>query len=142
MPTRGPSPTKKTLAMLRQSGAIAEVVERWVYFGRPEPGKAARGVRKDLFGFVDIVALVPDGDRFKVVGIQACVGGDASKRIDKIALQCREAACALLRAGAAIQVWAWRDLAKDEGGGRRSVPRVIEVTLETIASHREAQGGV
>lgn len=43
-----PSPTQKSLALLRAQGYTAEVVERWL---------PRANVRKDLFGFIDIVAM-------------------------------------------------------------------------------------
>lgn len=44
------TPTARTLALLRRSGYVAEVVERWL----PIPGKS---VRRDLFGVGDILAV-------------------------------------------------------------------------------------
>lgn len=51
-----PSPTQKSLALLRAQGYTAEVVERWL---------PRANVRKDLFGFIDLVAM--NGDHLLAV---------------------------------------------------------------------------
>lgn len=66
------SPTQRSLADLRKNGWIAEVVERWV------PGA---NVRKDLFGFVDIVA-VREGE--KPLLVQTTSRSNTSARLKKI----------------------------------------------------------
>lgn len=66
------TPTQRSLAVLRERGFLAEVVERWV------PGA---NIRKDLFGFVDIVAVDPDG----VLFVQTTSGDHVANRIAKIA---------------------------------------------------------
>jgi hypothetical protein len=67
------SPTARSLAFLRERGALPAVVERW------NPG--AR-VRQDLYGFLDLVAIPLDGTG--LLGVQACVTDDQSKRLAKI----------------------------------------------------------
>lgn len=67
------SPTQRSLADLRKNGWIAEVVERWI------PGA---NIRKDLFGFVDIVA-VRDGE--KPLLVQTTSRSNVSARLKKIA---------------------------------------------------------
>ena len=66
------TPTQLTLRYLREHGWLAEVVERWV------PGA---NIRKDLFGFVDIVAL-RDGE---TLAVQATSYSNISARVNKIA---------------------------------------------------------
>ena len=66
------APTQLTLRKLRADGWLAEVVERWV------PGA---NIRKDLFGFVDIIAL-RDGE---TLAIQATSYSNISARVNKIA---------------------------------------------------------
>jgi hypothetical protein len=66
------SPTQKTLTLFRDEGFQIEVVERWV------PGA---NIRKDLFGFVDLVAI-RDGVTY---GIQATSTSNMSARQKKIA---------------------------------------------------------
>ena len=56
------SPTQRSLAALRERGMLAEVVERWNPYTK---------TRKDLFGFVDIVAvLASTGDPFFVPDVR------------------------------------------------------------------------
>lgn len=66
------SPTSRSLDHLRKAGYLADVVEKWV------PGA---NIRKDLFGFIDILA-VREGE---VVGVQATSGSNVAARIRKIA---------------------------------------------------------
>ncbi len=56
--------TQRTLDYLRAQGWTCQVVEKWVSFksakaptGSNTPGRSSPGVRKDLFGFVDLVAI-------------------------------------------------------------------------------------
>ena len=66
------SPTQLTLRKLRADGCMAAVVEKWNPHAK---------IRQDLFGFLDIVAIVPGGSG--VLGIQACTTGNMMKRIAK-----------------------------------------------------------
>jgi hypothetical protein len=89
------TPTERTLKDLRRLGYTATVVERWNPHAR---------IRQDLFGFIDILAL-HDGD---TLAVQACSGGDVSKRVAKITNH--ENLAAVRRAGWRIEVWGWRKL--------------------------------
>lgn len=89
------SPTSRTLEVMRERGYIAEVVEKWI----PQARK-----RKDLFGFIDILAIHPEraGD---VVGVQATSGSNVSARIDKIVNH--ENVSAVRKANIRILVHGW-----------------------------------
>ena len=66
------SPTKRTLDRLRKEGwPLVEVTERWNSFAR---------VRKDLFGFIDVLAV--NGDRIQAV--QSTSGANVSARWEKM----------------------------------------------------------
>lgn len=65
------SPTSRSLELLRAEGWIAEVVERWI------PGA---NIRKDLFGFGDILCL-REGQTMLV---QTTSASNVSARIRKI----------------------------------------------------------
>jgi hypothetical protein len=67
------SPTQRSLKFMREKGFHAEVTERWI------PGA---NVRKDLWGFVDILCLGADG---AVVGVQSTSDSNVAARITKIA---------------------------------------------------------
>ena len=119
------SPTQRTLAECRRRGWIADVTERWITV----PNHPAGGKRKDLFGFVDVVAI---GDRTDVeeyrhrtfaesladdrsrtfVAIQATSGSNGAARVKKIQNECSEALEAWLAAGGIVEVWAWKRYAK------------------------------
>jgi hypothetical protein len=66
------SPTQLSLKMLREEGWLAEVVERWI------PGA---NIRKDLWGWTDIVAL-KDGE---TLAVQTTSYSNMSARAKKIA---------------------------------------------------------
>jgi hypothetical protein len=65
------SPTARTLMLLRQEGYLAEVVEKWI---------PRANIRKDLFGFIDILAVAPDGT---VLAAQVTSGSNVSARLAK-----------------------------------------------------------
>lgn len=122
----GASPTELTLKECRRRGwvvakteywqpsfATSQLVEAVVHGGDVQKALASYrhhgpGVRRDLLGFVDVLALPPDG----ILAIQATAGGgsgrsNAQARVRKIAGECGEAARAWLAAGGRIQVWGW-----------------------------------
>ena len=65
------TPTQRTLAHLRGLGYLAVVVERW---------NPHAGVRQDLYGIVDVLA-VKSGE---TVGVQATSGSNVAARLKKI----------------------------------------------------------
>jgi hypothetical protein len=81
------------LALLRADGWTAEVVERWV------PGV---NVRRDLFGFVDVLALRgPD-----TLAVQVTTATNVSAHIHKI--EDAPTLAAVRAAGWSIEVHGWR----------------------------------
>jgi len=89
----GMSPTQRSLKHLRAAGYVAEVVEKRV----PKVH-----ITRDLFGFVDVLAL-RDGE---VVAVQATSGSNVSARVRKIAEA--EYVAEVRRAGWRILVHGWR----------------------------------
>jgi len=89
--------TQRTLAHYRDDGYLCEVVERWVR-------TAKGGNRKDLFGFIDLVAIA-DG---VIVGIQATSTANVSARVKKIKTEKRAEAIQWLEAGGKIHVVGWK----------------------------------
>ena len=87
-----PSPTQRTLAEMRKRGYTCEVVEHWNPHAR---------VRKDLYGFIDVLCL---GDN-EVIGVQATSYSNVSARVKKIAEH--ENVVAVRRAGIALLVHGW-----------------------------------
>ena len=107
------TPTARSLAVLREMGYTAEVVEHWNSYSK---------TRKDLFGWIDILAMHPDHG---FLGIQACTRGDAAKRLRK-ALSCPQSRL-WLQAGGRGEVWSW---AKQGPAGSRKVWTLKREPLE------------
>lgn len=87
------TPTQRSLKHLRDQGHLAEVVERWI----PQARK-----RHDLWGFVDILSLSPEGE---VVGVQATSLSNVSARVRKITEH--ENIAAVRKAGVRVLVFGW-----------------------------------
>jgi hypothetical protein len=109
------SPTARTLAYLRRGGWLAAVVESWV------PGA---NVRRDLFGFADLLACHPRDGMFLLV--QTTTADHVAHRLAKA--KRRPELTLWLRAGGLFEVHGW---ARDRGG-RWSVRRVA-VRAEDLA---------
>lgn len=89
-------PTQRSLEYLRKQGYRAEVVEKWIPHTRQ---------RKDLFGFIDIVAI-RDGE---TLAVQATAGSAVAARVSKIGDA--EAIGDVRKAGWRIVVHGWRKAA-------------------------------
>lgn len=87
------SPTQLTLKLLREQGWTVEVTEKWI------PGA---NIRKDLFGFIDLVAL-KDG---QTLGVQATSYSNISARVKKI--ESAELLSAVRKASWQVWVIGWR----------------------------------
>jgi len=85
-------PTQRSLKKLRDDGYIADVTEKWI------PGA---NVRKDLFGFIDILAVKPG----EVLGVQCTSYSNVSDRVKKI--EGHENAAVVRDAGIRIEVHGW-----------------------------------
>lgn len=66
------SPTERSLKQLRNEGYLCEVVEKWNSFTR---------TRKDLFGFIDIIAI-KEGE---TLAVQTTTKENMNARVSKIA---------------------------------------------------------
>jgi hypothetical protein len=87
------SPTKRTLALLRKQGFVAEVVERRV------PGCL---VSRDLFGIADVLAIHPE--QYVVLLIQATTADHFADRLRRV--QGQPVLPSLLAAGVRVEIWA------------------------------------
>lgn len=135
MSTKRKQPTARTLEHLRGLGWPAQVVEKWLPGRRAKkngaPGETEAtpyGVRKDLFGCIDILAL--DG-LTGCLGIQACAGGDVATRAKKATAE--PLLQAWLQAGNRFQVWGWREIWVQTGAKTKAVrwrPRILEVWMD------------
>jgi hypothetical protein len=86
------SPTQRSLKVLRERGYLAEVVEKWLPMAR---------VRKDLWGFCDILCL----NGKEILAVQTTSGSNVSARVTKIANH--ENVEKVRQAGIAIHVHGW-----------------------------------
>lgn len=86
------SPTQRSKSFLEGRGYQVEVTEHWNPFAR---------VRKDLFGFIDMLAI-REGE---ILGVQTTSRSNMSARIRKIAEH--ENVAAVRKAGIRIEVHGW-----------------------------------
>lgn len=100
--------TLRTLEWLRESGFDADVVEKWVNTHK------AHNNRKDLFGFIDIVAMGSGflgGHHFQgILGVQSTTASHGTDRCEKILAS--DKAPKWLENGGKIVVIGWRKYKK------------------------------
>jgi len=115
----GMSPTQRTLRALREQGRICAIVERFNHH------VGEFGIRQDLFGFIDIIALDPDRG---AVAIQS-FGQDWSGHVKKLLGERNEAVFEWLKHHP-CELWGWRKVKLKRGGrATRWAPRVGDVVL-------------
>ena len=118
----GMSPTSRTLRTLKAQGTIAGIVEKFNQFAGPH------GIRQDLFGFIDVIAMDPERG---IVGVQCCArSGHAAHRtkILENALAPEWLAC-----GGRIEIWSWaKQKVKRGGKAERWTPKVEEITIASF----------
>ena len=90
------SPTARTLAKLRQSGWVAEVVEKTI---------PRINIKKDLFNCIDIIAI---RENRPVLAIQATTMDHRMERVRKS--ESLDSTKVWLSTGSRFQVWCWRRL--------------------------------
>lgn len=89
------------------------------------------GLRQDLFGFIDIIALYPNDG--KIVGIQSTGPSGFYSHLKKIREECRETALAWLKSGGQIQLWSWEKKKPRPGVNVfRWTPKIQEITLAML----------
>ena len=119
--------TQKTLRYLREQGLIVDKAERF----NPYAGKF--GIRQDLFGFIDLIALDPQEG---IIGIQSTSGNQHSKH--RKAIIENENVEEWLKCGGKIWLISWsKKKIKRDGKALRWFPRVEKITLEMVAKERE-----
>ena len=118
------SPTQRTIRELKNNGRVCAIVERW------NPHVGTHGIRQDLFGIIDVLALDPERG---VVGVQCCSGGLAAHYRKMTEERCQETLDWLQTPGTVLEIWCWRKLKKKRGG--KAVvwrPKIQEITLEML----------
>ena len=125
---KGLSPTQRTMRALREIGTKCAVVERWNAFA-PRPG-GPPGIRIDLFGIIDVLALDPERG---VVGIQCCGADFAAHKRKLLEERAQDTLDWLSTPGTVLEIWSWRKV-KAKRGGKAMVwrPRVEEITREDL----------
>ena len=116
------SPTERTLAELRSRGITAGICERWL--AHVHRGGGGFGIRRDLFGWIDIIAICPR----RGVGAVQSTGTDFAAHWRKLQEDRRVAVLQWLESGAWGELWGWRKLKGVY------VPRVKELTLLDFGS--------
>lgn len=106
-------PTQRSLNLLRERGYTVYVVEHFNAFAK---------VRRDLFGFIDIVALHPD--KKGILGIQTTTSSNLAARITKA--QALPAYSLWLDAGNVVEFHGWRKI------GPRGKRKLWQPNIRTI----------
>lgn len=129
----GLSPTQRTLKALRARGLKSAIVEKFNAHVGPF------GIRQDLFGIIDIIALDPESG---IIGVQS-TGQDFNGHKKKL-MEDRHQECVdwLNTPGTTLELWGWRKKKVKRGGKAvRWFPRVATLTLEndvlTFTEHKE-----
>lgn len=95
------SPTQRSLKYLRDQGYLVDVVERWIRV----PNHPGGGKRRDLFGFIDLLAIREN----EVLAIQATSDSGVSARVKKIKSEdLADNLAAVRQAGIKIHVHGWK----------------------------------
>lgn len=120
----GLSNTQRTLRALRERGLVAAIVEKWNAYAGPH------GLRQDLFGILDVIALDPQRG---VIGVQSC-GSSFSEHLKKLTVEkAQETSDWLKTPGTSLELWGWRKVKLKRGGkAERWSPRVQNITLEML----------
>jgi len=114
---------QRTLAALRAAGYLSDKAEQWIQYAPQDPRQKIRpGERKDLFGWIDVIALAPG----KILAVQVCAGSSVAAHIRKIEGERGDAFRAWIGAGGAAEVWGWRKI-KAKRGGKAMIwkPRIM-----------------
>jgi len=125
------TPTQRTLRQMRNEGRTCGIVEKWN--GNVGP----HGIRQDLFGFIDIIAL--DVSEYPgIIGVQCCAMSGMAAHRTKILEECHEEAELWLDAGGTIELWGWRKLKMKRGGkAMRWTPKIERITKQSFISPAE-----
>lgn len=119
------SPTQRTIRELRNQGRRCAIVEKFNTHVGPH------GIRQDLFGIIDVLALDPERG---VVGVQCCAGSGYAAHAEKLLVEhAQETHDWLSTPGTALELWGWRKVKLQRGGkAERWQPRVREIVLADL----------
>lgn len=119
-------PTARTLERLRDDGHIADVVERWLKIDSMPGG----GLRKDLFGCIDVVAIMDNC----ITGIQCGAGSGHSEHKRKCLAESR--LILWLQAGGKFFIHSWSQQGP-KGKRKLWTLRAEELTLTDYQTTQE-----
>lgn len=108
------TPSQRSLKLLRNDGWIVDSVEKYIHQTKQ---------RKDLWGFVDLIAMKP-GELPLLV--QVTSGSNTAARRTKILTECRENALCALKSGFRIEVHGWRKLKKPRLHWAARIDEIVE----------------
>lgn len=116
--------TQMTMKALRDMGYIVGKVERWNPYAGAKSEKTGKptGIREDLFGFIDLIAIKPP---FPAVGVQCTSATNHSNHRVKILES--DIAPDWLACTQTIQLWSWRKSPKKRGGKQMIWKSRVEV---------------
>ena len=124
------SHTARTMALLRKQDITPHLVEKWIHFG--DRG----GIRKDLFGIIDVLAMSPERG---ILGVQVCAMSGRAAHMKKLTAENRENTITWLRSGGKLELHAWRKLKVKRGGkAMRWTPDIQEITLDMMGVCNES----
>lgn len=104
---------------MREQGRICGIVEKFNRFG------GDFGIRQDLFGFIDIIAIDPVNG---IIAIQSC-GQSFKAHCDKLITERNEAVYEWLK-HAKLELWGWRKVKLSRGSkAMRWRPRIADIEL-------------
>jgi hypothetical protein len=98
-------PLERTLKYYRAIGVPCARVERW----QVAPGHPGGGVRIDAWGFIDALAIMPDG----IVAVQCCGATGVPSHKEKIAAI--PEAIQWLKSGGSLHLHSWKKRTKPIG---------------------------
>ena len=117
------TPTQRTLKALKEQGRVCGIVERFHMYAGPH------GIRQDLFGFIDIIAL---DRKLGIIAVQSC-GQSFAAHYRKITEERYHECAEWLRCGGRVELWGWRKVKHKRGGvAMRWKPRVREITQKDL----------
>jgi hypothetical protein len=98
------TPTERTLRELRRRGCKADICERWL--AHVHRGGGGFGVRRDLFGWIDIIVT----DRDRGIGAIQSTGAAFAEHWRKLQEDRRSQVLHWLECGGWAELWGWRKL--------------------------------
>ena len=113
--------------MLEQQGPAAD----WAGVLRPlaQAVRKNPGVRKDIFGFIDALAITPKG----ILAIQSTTIENISARTTKIRDEHNATAVRWLESGNALEVWGWEKQERPAENGRYWQVVRREITMPMLS---------